>query len=359
MGLLKRGSTRLVDTFTFASGARQTITIQVPARFIKRLWLWLRGTLTISGVTVPGTVHTDGPVNLIQTVELLVDGKTVKFDGGGAFHRIAQRYDQTIGVNDGLVSGGAGVYAFEALILFNFESQSAVSPVDTLLDGRFIKNLTLNITWGTTASLIVGNTSTLALSGTTLDVYVEDTEPFPTAAPFWTFREVETTFAGIVTSANTRLIIPFTPGAIMRALQLRAIDGSDLSDAVINTVNLRLNGEEVPLNSLEDDFVQARSRHEFGTDFTAEGYYHLELASARVIVCALWQSLQTGSSLSVLPSSAWWMLCWNCSWIPWWQRPQVCGTFVRWTLEAGSVRGRTLCAVWQPVQVAVTVRPLF
>ena len=82
-------------------------------------------------------------------------------------------------------------------------------------------------------------------------------------------------------------------------------------------------------------------------------------ASARVIVCALWQSLQTGSCLSVLPSSAWWMLFSNCSWIPWWQRPQVCGTFLRLTLESGSVRGSTAWAVWQPVQVAVTVRPLF
>ncbi len=53
------------------------------------------------------------------------------------------------------------------------------------------------------------------------------------------------------------------------------------------------------------------------------------------------------------------MLCSNCSWMPWWQLPQVAGTFARLTLEAGSVRGSTPCAVWQSVQVAVTVRPLF
>ena len=58
-------------------------------------------------------------------------------------------------------------------------------------------------------------------------------------------------------------------------------------------------------------------------------------ASVRLIVCALWQSLQTGSSLSVFPSSVWWTLCSNCSWIPWWHAPQVVGTFARLTLEAG------------------------
>ena len=76
-------------------------------------------------------------------------------------------------------------------------------------------------------------------------------------------------------------------------------------------------------------------------------------------MCALWQSLQTGSSLSVFPSSVGWTLCSNCSWMPWWHSPQVAGTFARLTLEAGSVRGSTPCAVWQLVQVAVTVRPLF
>lgn len=294
MGLLKRGSTRLADTFNFVSGARQTITIQVPARYIRRIYLWLTGRLDVSVVTVPGTIHQDGPANLVATVELLIDGKTVKFGSGPSFFRIAQRYDQTDGVNDGLVSAAAGTYPFECLIPLLFESPSTVSPIDTLIDGRFVKNITLNITWGTTASLVVGNTSTLAFGVTpTLEVYVDDTEPFPTAAPFWTLREVETTYAGIVTSAQTRLIIPFTPGAIMRAIQLRSVDGSDLSDAVINRINLRLNGEEVPLNTLDDDFVQALVHHQFGTDFNAEGYYHIEMPeSGRVATTGLGAKLE-------------------------------------------------------------------
>ena len=45
--------------------------------------------------------------------------------------------------------------------------------------------------------------------------------------------------------------------------------------------------------------------------------------------------------------------------MPWWHWPQVSGTFARLTLEVGSVRGSSPCAVWQSVQVAVTVRPLF
>src|ERR1051325_367969 len=276
--LLNRGGLRLLDTFNFVSGARQTLDLQVPQRFIQRLWIWVQGTLTISAVTVPGTIHTDGPVNIVQQLELLLNGKTRKFGSGAAFFRVAQMYDQSEGVNDGLVSANAGVYTFEALIPLLFEAPSSVSPIDTLVDGRTIKNMILNLTWGTTANLVVGNTSTLAISACTAEVYIDDTDPFPTKAPFWEMRETEHQFLGILTSGGTRLPIPFTPGHVVRAILLRAIDGAEVSDAVINRLSLRLNGEEMPLNSLEDDFVQALQQHQFGRDSMPDGYYMIELA---------------------------------------------------------------------------------
>src|SRR5207245_4150027 len=195
MALLRRGGLRLVDSFAFVASARQTIQIQVPARYMQRIWLWLRGTLTISAVTIPGTVHTDGPANLIGTVELLVDGRTYKIGAYPAFLRAAQKYFQTLGQNAGLTSGAAGVYNFEVLVPLMFASDGTVSPTDTLVDGRIVKNITLNLTWNAATNLIVGNTSTLALTATTCQVYIEDTEPFPVDAPFWVFRETETTYA--------------------------------------------------------------------------------------------------------------------------------------------------------------------
>ena len=275
--LLQRGSTRLVDTFTFAASARQTMDIQVPAKYMQRIWVWLRGTLTISAVTVPGTIHTDGPANLITTLELLVDGKLQKIGSGPSFFRIAQWYDQTGGRNAGLTSPNAGVYTFEALIPLMFEAASSVSPIDTLIDGRMVTAITLNLTWGTTASLILGNTSTLALTATTAEIYMQDTDPFPLDSPLWTMRESEITQTGVLTATETRIPVPFNPGSIIRALQLRAIDGTDLSDAIINTISLRLNGEEWPLRALEDDFQQALQLHNFGRDLVQPGYYHLEL----------------------------------------------------------------------------------
>ncbi len=74
---------------------------------------------------------------------------------------------------------------------------------------------------------------------------------------------------------------------------------------------------------------------------------------------ALWQSLHTGNSWPVLVMFTEWTLCTNCSWMPWWHLPQVAGTFFGFTVESGSVGGSMRCAVWQLVQVAVTVRPLF
>ena len=73
----------------------------------------------------------------------------------------------------------------------------------------------------------------------------------------------------------------------------------------------------------------------------------------------MWQSLHTGNGLSVLVTVAECTLCTNCSSMPWWHLPQVPGRFLRFTVESGSLAGNSPCAVWQLVQVAVTVRPLF
>ena len=80
--------------------------------------------------------------------------------------------------------------------------------------------------------------------------------------------------------------------------------------------------------------------------------------SVRRIVCAEWQSSQTGSGFFDFETSFEWMLFWNFSSTPWWQRPQVSGCRAGFTLDSGSFAGRTLCAVWHDVHVALTTRPL-
>lgn len=278
--MLKRGNVKLLDTFTFVSGQRQTRDLQVPSKFLQRLYCNMNGQLTVSAVAVPGTVHADGASNLLNNVELQLDGKTLKNASGPSYLRVANRYAPTVGQNNGIYSAGAGVYLFNATIPLFFEAIGSVSPQDTLVDGRAIKTMTMNLTWGTTASLIFGNTSTLALANVTCDIYAKYTEPFETAAPFWAFREIDTQCLNpVTTSGQSRMPIPFNPGSVMRSIQLRAIDGNDLSDAMINSVNLRINGgEETPLESLEDDFASSLPLYEEGGDFDPTGYIHLELA---------------------------------------------------------------------------------
>lgn len=303
---LSRGGLRLVDgaTFAFASGGRQTLQIPVPAKFIKRIYLFLQGTLTVSAVTVPGTIHSDGPANLVQLLELLVDGFPLKVGAGPSFLRIAQKYDQTEGVNNGLFTGAAGVYTFEAMIPLLLEMPSSVSPIDSYLDGRKVRNIVLNLTWGTTASIVIGNTSTLALSGTTVQVYLDETAPFAVKGDFWKMRESEVTLAGVLTSPSTRFLLPFNDRSVYRSIQLRAIDGSDLSDAIINTLSFRINGgQEIPLNTLDDDFFQALGNHIFGVDVMPDGYYHLEVSEGgRVLTTGLGSQAKPGeiNSLEII-----------------------------------------------------------
>lgn len=307
MADLKRGGLRLVDTFVFAV-PRQTMKIQVPARFIQKLWLNITGEITISAVVTPGRLHTDGAAQLGGLFELLQDGKTLKFGSLASFLRISQKYDGTLGMNNGLISGAAGVYPFQCVVPIFFQAPASVSPVDTLIDGRNVETMTANLTWNTLASLFIGNTSTLAFSvAPTCEVYMEDTEPFTTQGPFWSLREIETTFANIVANPQTRMSVPFQPGAIMRSMQLRAIDGADLSDELINALSLRINGEEIPINTVEDDIFQAQSMHAFGSPSDPQGYYHMELAeNGRVAMTGLGAKLsgQAVNDVDVIANTA-------------------------------------------------------
>lgn len=301
MGIFRRGQLSLLDdsTFSFAANTRQTAQLPVPALFMKRVWLQLKGTLTISAVTVPGVVHADGPANLLSNLDLLLDGFPLKT--GRPVHnlRLAQKYFKSIGTNSGLVGGGAGVYEFEAMIPLCFEMPDSVGPFDTIEDGRGIRNMVLNLTWGATSDLIVGNTSTLALTNTTVAVYVETTDPFPRVGPRYRFQETDTSYNNILTSAATRLQVPFTGGGVIRSLILKTIDGSDLSDSIINSiVGVNINGkQETPFDNIEDDAFQAISQYLFGLGYQApEGYYHIEFAEGGLV-------LTTGLGARVPPKS--------------------------------------------------------
>jgi hypothetical protein len=290
MRQFKRGQLTLLDgnTFAFVANTRQTSQLPVPSTYLKKLWLSLRGTLTVSAVTVPGTIHADGPANLVSNIELLIDGYPLKTGKLPHFLRMSQLYFKTDGVNDGLVSAGAGAYDFQALVPLCFEMPASAGRFDTVEDGRTIKNMVLNLTWGATSDLVVGNTSTLALTNTTVQVYVEDTEPNFERDPktIYRFRETDTVFNNIVTSGGSRLLIPYTEGSIMRAVSLKSVDGSDLSDAIINTIiGVRINGgQEVPFNTIEDDFFQAYAKYLFGQDQMFEGYYHIEFAEDELVL---------------------------------------------------------------------------
>jgi hypothetical protein len=80
---------------------------------------------------------------------------------------------------------------------------------------------------------------------------------------------------------------------------------------------------------------------------------------ARVMLCAVWQSVQTGAPESPAASFWPWMLVAYVSEMPSWQRPQVWATCARLAVERGSEVGRTAWYPWQSTQVAATLKPDF
>lgn len=303
MPLLKRGSIRLVQSVPFVAGARSNAVNITPGnRFIKRLWIFIKAAILDTGGAGAGTAVQDGAARLAKLFEVYVDGKPYKVGLPASFFHIAQRYDQTSGVNVGVTNfAAAGTSNIVVLIPLSFEAQSSVAPTDTLLDGRFIDTIQFFVTWdnpNTAGVLASGQDGVLSVTSGQADVYIEDTEPFPIKNPFWIQREIETQLDGVVTSTGTRMILPVTPGSVLRAILLQSTDdglAGSVSDTVINKVTIRVNGNEKPVDTIGADFERAHATHIFGnTNFvrptaalasgadaaTPRGWYHLELAEA-------------------------------------------------------------------------------
>lgn len=282
MGAFLRSSGYVAGTIAYVAN-KQAPALQVPlaGRFVRRLWLFITGTLHVTGGTGVGTIDPDNAAALIRDVTVKFNGEVKKQGYGPAFLRIGQRYDKTAGRNQGITSKAAGAdNPFTIAIPIMFESPFSVQPMDTLLDGRFGNTLDVYVTFGDGTSLIHGNDGALAFTvGPTTTVLVEDTDVFPTVAGFWDFFEAEHKVSGVVTSKATRLPIPVTPAAKVRGILIYATDAGVPSDAILNAVTLRINGKEKPRDTLPADFLKVRADHEFEGQITAPtGYYHLELA---------------------------------------------------------------------------------
>ena len=266
------------SSFAFSADTVQQEEFGLADSLIKRLWCRLKGTWTPSAVTVPGTIHADGILRLVPKIVVKIDGKEVKSGSLASFARLAELYDQTDGVRLDIYTGAAIAQDFDIAVPILFEAAGSVSTIDSLLDGRVSRKLSVEVTWADADDVVVGETSTLTLTSTLLELYYEATEPFDLTAPLWQFREEEQPFQNIVTADAADFPLTYEQGTIMRALQIRCEDNGDMSDDMIDKIALLINGtKEIPLSELKSEFVESYQRFNFGVTRTAKGYYHLEL----------------------------------------------------------------------------------
>lgn len=268
--------------FQFAAGATQNLELPIPRRYVNKMWLRLRGQLQITAVTVPGFIHTDGIANLVQQVEVLIDGNPWKKGLFASFFRNAQTYDATEGVNDGVYSGAQGNYNFEVLVPLYGGVPSSAGKLDGLVDGTKQSKFQINVTWGTAANVVIGATSTVTPVNTVLEVHIEDTAPFDHKGDFLVHLEQETTLNNIQ-AGGAVLPIPFLKGAVMRSILVRVTDGTDLSDDIITGITIRINGgEELPVNQIPAPVIQGMKKYRLKGESMPVGYYLIEFPEGGV-----------------------------------------------------------------------------
>jgi len=276
---LRQGLKLISDSsFPFAWATTQQDEFPLPDQPVKRIWGRLKGTFLPGAVVVPGTPVLDGAVALVPKIVLQLDGKEWKQGSLGSFLRLGELYDQADADVLDIYSGAAISQDFDILIPFLAESAGSVEPTDSLIDGRVRRKLQVEVNWGTAASLLIGNTSTPAVTNCVLELYYEATAPFDVTAPFWLFRESDLPFQNIVTALQADFKLPYEQGNVIRFLQIRMQDAGDLVDTLIDKLSLLINGtKEIPLLDLKKGFIEGYTKYNFGVFSLQKGYIHIEL----------------------------------------------------------------------------------
>lgn len=281
MPVTLRGSKRRLtnSAYPYVANATQTWDFASPNMSIRRLVLDVQGQVVISGAGTLGTVHSDGPANLIKQVEALLDGQAWKKGSGPSFLRVSQKLDKTPGINEGLPGSGFGTYNFRSVIPLLAENPRSKNLTDTFIDGRDYDRIAVNVTFGDPTSLILGNTTTVVIQNVVVALYIIETEPVvPANGVKHILKEVEKPFA-VLQAGDNELAIPVTKGEAIQIVQARFTDGTDLSDAALQQLNLKVNdGQEEPQKQQSGDFIQALATLENEVEGAPVGYYHLDTA---------------------------------------------------------------------------------
>lgn len=234
---------RQVGTIPFVASTVQTLDL-TKDWVLNRLWLVLTGILD---VTVGATIINESPQRLIRRVSLLANGETLQVWSGEMLHAYWHILNGTGGDRQPPAAGVAA-NAFRVVIPFNMGLIRSGRPELTWLVAKAYQNgtLRLEVTWGAAADLFSAGTATI--NSVALSIQSEELQNDPADLGMQPpYRNVIVSqIVSQPSAADSAFKVPLPLSYLTRGVLIRAAtqtnNGRDLSDAVINSVIVRLRG---------------------------------------------------------------------------------------------------------------------
>ena len=244
---------------------------------LENLLITLAGTVTNSGAG--SALVSDGIANLIESVELIGDGRDSIYSGSFAMLVNANIFRRKHGMVPTITQPGvtAAAHPYEVEGVLDLAAFGAVRPNDSNLRENAYKTLQLKMKMASSWAVVHDATVGSATYGIT--IRAKETIELPGANGQVTspiLRVLDTERDISLSAATTRERFRLTPEQGLRGLAFRVLNGSGaLSDAVLSGVRVYV-GSDLRLD-LTAAVIKESTRAEFvGADLT--GYYLLDFA---------------------------------------------------------------------------------
>lgn len=245
---------------------------------LENMLVTLSGSVTLSGAA--SALVNDGIANLIDSIELIGDGRTTIVQQKFRTMVNANIFRRKLGMVPTINQPGitAAAHAFEAEGIIDLAAFGAVRPKDSNLRENAYKTLQLRLTMASAWTAVFSG-GTVSTSSMSITVRAKETIELPDAKgqvtspilrPLVSERDIT------VSAATTRERFRLTPEQALRGLAFRVVNGSDaLSDSVLSNVRVYV-GSDQRLD-LTAAVIKESTKAEFvGADLT--GYYFVDFA---------------------------------------------------------------------------------
>ncbi len=276
---------RNIETVNKPAVASPTRTILPITEVIRRLNLYLSGTVSVDAGGVDGVLTGENVLSLIRAITIEATSSSrreigkIKYADFAAYYRLQQFLKGLPGsyLDPTPITKGSVASPFNANVSIDFEQAFSQDPRQTLLNTTELTSLSLIVDWGDSSDMF--SAGTITFPACTLRVDASEFVDAPSKAQKYGLNQFSFIEPPSTTAANTRLAVDLKRGYLLRGFMVkqftRTANAHTPVSTVVNNVSLELNREV--RKSFSWATLQASNKEQFQIATMPTGYAFVDL----------------------------------------------------------------------------------